>query len=181
VAAHGPAVASLDHVTKSGDGRGRYALGAVHKLNGLNGGAYLLDSRRPFGIGLTGRSTVKIAKDRPGQLRRHGQPSSAGMHWFGDLVLDSQHETFLVASIETPTTRPDNWRPTHLMTKVAQTLADAAAPLSGQGVTDRVGGKATNARQALAFLVDDGHVQVENGPRGAKLHRLVKAYGDVTP
>ena len=32
----GAAVASLDHVTKSSEGRGRYALGAVHKVNALD-------------------------------------------------------------------------------------------------------------------------------------------------
>jgi AAA domain len=181
IAAQGPAVASLDHVTKSADGRGRYALGAVHKLNGLDGAAYLLDNRRPFGIGLTGRSTVKLAKDRPGQLRRHGLPSSGGMHWFGDLVLDSQHETFMVATVESPAERPDDFRPTHNMAKVAKILADASEPLTVNGVTDRVGGKAVTTRQALAFLVDDGYVHRVDGPRGSKLHRLVKAYGEVSP
>ena len=176
IAAQGPAVASLDHVTKSPDGRGRYALGAAHKLNGLNGAAYLLDIRRPFGIGLTGRSTVKLAKDRPGQLRRHGLHSSGGLHWFGDLVLDSQHETFIVATVEAPHERPDDFRPTHNMAKVAKILDDAAEPLSENGVVIRVGGNAANARQALAFLVDDGYVHREAGPNNAKLHKLVKAY-----
>jgi hypothetical protein len=181
IAKAGPAVASLDHVTKSADGRGRYALGAVHKLNGLNGAAYLLDNRRPFGIGLTGRSTVKIAKDRPGQLRRHGMPSSGSTYRFGDLVLDSQHETFVVAAVEPPHEPTDDWRPTHNMAKVAKILADAAEPLSERGVTDRAGGNAANTRQALAFLVDDGYVRWEQGPRSAHLHRLGKPYGDATP
>jgi hypothetical protein len=176
IAAQGPAVASLDHLTKSSDGRGRYALGAVHKLNGLDGAAYLLDNRRPFGIGLTGRSTVKLAKDRPGQLRRHGLPSAGGLHCYADLVLDSQHETFIVATVEAPQERPDNFRPTHNMAKVAKILVDATEPLSEKGVTDRAGGKAINVRQALAFLVDDGYVHREAGPNNAKLHKLVKAY-----
>ena len=83
----GAACASLDHVTKAAEGRGRYALGAVHKLNALNGAAYLLENRTPFGVGLTGRSTIRIAKDRPGQLRRNALPSTGGSYWFGDLVL----------------------------------------------------------------------------------------------
>ena len=35
--ASGAAAVSLDHVVKDREGRGRYALGAVHKLNGLSG------------------------------------------------------------------------------------------------------------------------------------------------
>ena len=162
---------------KDRDGRGRYALGAAHKLNGLNGAAYLLDSQpSPVRIGLTGQSTVKLAKDPPGQLRRHGLHSSGGLHWFGDLVLDSQHETFIVATVEAPYERADNFRPTHNMAKVAKILTDVTQPLSENGVVIRVGGNAVNARQALAFLVDDGFVHREVGPNNAKLHRLVKPY-----
>ena len=78
ISRQGPAVVSLDHVTKSPDGRGRYAIGAVHKLNGLNGGAYLLDNRTPFGIGRKGTSTIKIAKDRPGNCAGTDSHPAAG-------------------------------------------------------------------------------------------------------
>ena len=69
--ASGAAQVSFDHVTKDRQGRGRYALGGVHKLNIVNGAGYTFENRQPFGIGVTGRSTLKIAKDRPGQLRRN--------------------------------------------------------------------------------------------------------------
>jgi hypothetical protein len=65
-------------VTKAEEARDRYALGAVHKLNALDGAQYLLDDRRQFGVGITGTSMVRIAKDRPGQLRVHALPSSTG-------------------------------------------------------------------------------------------------------
>ena len=88
LAASGAASVSLDHVTKNSETRGRYSLGAVHKLNGLDGAAYVLDNRSAFGVGITGRSTIRVAKDRPGQLRKHALSSSGGLHWMGDLVLD---------------------------------------------------------------------------------------------
>lgn len=169
IAERGPASVACDHVTKDRDGRGRYAIGAVHKLNGLNGAAYLLENRSPFGIGLTGRSTVKIAKDRPGQLRRNGLASSGGMHWYGDLVLDSQDEAWCQVSIEAPTERGDDFRPTVLMGRIAKAL-EAHGPLSGKKLEAAITGKATSIRQAITFLQLDGYVS-DSTP-----HRLVKPY-----
>lgn len=173
IAERGPASVACDHVTKDREGRGRYAIGAVHKLNGLNGAAYLLENRSPFGIGLTGRSTVKIAKDRPGQLRRNGLPSSGGMHWYGDLVLDSLDETSCQASIAAPTEHSDDFRPTVLMERIAKAL-EQHGPLSGKKLEAAVTGKAVHLRQALTFLQLDGYVS-DSTP-----HELLKPYpGDV--
>lgn len=102
IADTGAAVVTLDHVTKDRDGRGRYALGAVHKLNGLNGAAYALENREPFGVGVTGRSGLYITKDRPGQLRRHAVNSAGGTKWFADLVGTSHADDFIEISIAPP-------------------------------------------------------------------------------
>jgi hypothetical protein len=178
IAAHGAAVVNLDHVPKSTENRGRYAIGGQHKLAGLNGAAFTLENRTPFGIGLTGRSTVLVVKDRPGQLRRNALPSAGGAHWYADLVLDSQHEEFVEATIEVPAERAESFRPTVLMSRVSDALTRAGEPLAVRGVLDRVQGKrAQDVRTALAALVDEGYVVVENGSRGSHLHRLVKPYG----
>jgi hypothetical protein len=177
IAQSGPATVCLDHVTKSPDGRGRYALGAVHKLNGLNGAAYLLDNRVPFGIGLTGRSTVLIAKDRPGQLRRHGVRTSGERHWFGDLTLQSHDETFVEPSIEAPTEQGDSFRPTVYMHRISEAMAKANRPLKKGEIEDRVQGKAETKRLALATLIDEGHVALTPGPHNSLIHTLVKPFG----
>ena len=158
LASFGAAVASLDHVTKDREGRGRYALGAVHKLNGLDGASYILENRHPFGIGITGRSTVKIAKDRIGQLRRNGLPSSGGMHWFGDLVLKSQGEDFAEVSIEPPHERDENFRPTILMERIAKALTVHGPFPSKNALEKAVPGRAQTIRDALAYLILDGYV-----------------------
>ena len=172
----GTACVSLDHVTKSSENRGRYSIGAVHKLNALDGAAYVLENRKSFGVGLTGKSTVKIAKDRPGQLRKHALPSSAGMHWFGDLVLTSHAEGFSELEVAVPEDRGDDFRPTTLMAHVSDALSGAPEPLSLRGILDRVTGKAENTRRAVAALIDDGYVTTTPGPRGATLHALAKPY-----
>jgi hypothetical protein len=181
LAAQGPAVAGCDHVVKDREGRGRYALGGVHKLNAINGAQYVLENRQPFGIGVTGRSGVYITKDRPGQLRRHALPAGEGRHWFADLIvepIDPSAPAYPTARLIAPQPIGD-WRPTVLMARVSEALTKAGRPLGVRDVLDRVQGKRdTDIRRALAALVDDGYVQVDDGPRGAKLHTLVKPFGD---
>ncbi len=88
LAASGAASVSLDHVTKSSESRGRYSLGAVHKLNGLDGAAYVLENRTAFGVGLTGRSTRAHRQGPTGPApqaralveRRHALDGRPGAH-----------------------------------------------------------------------------------------------------
>ena len=90
----GAAVLELDHLTKSRDGRGRYAIGAQHKLAGLDGAAYLLEIVQPFGHGRTGRVRVLVAKDRLGRVREHAGES--GKH-AGTLLLRSSDDGTVIA------------------------------------------------------------------------------------
>ena len=175
----GAAVVTLDHVVKSAESRGRYSLGGVHKLNGLNGAMYLLENVRPFGIGTTGCSRIRIAKDRPAQLRRHALPHSSGLYWYADLVIDSRDEQHAKAHLYPPVARTDEdqaatdeHRHRALQAAIVAALEKAGAPLSKAGIEDRVTGKAADKRRALAALVDNGQVLVTAGPRGAQLHTL---------
>jgi len=167
----GAAAVSLDHVVKDRDGRGRYALGAVHKLNGLDGASYVLENRSPFGVGLTGRSTIRIAKDRPAQLRRHGLPSGGGMHWFGDLVVKSHGEEFAEVSIEPPIERSEEFRPTVLMGRISDALTEHG-PMAARKIEITVRGKAATIREALAYLQLDGYVS-DSTP-----HELLRPYSE---
>lgn len=171
----GAAVLSLDHVTKDRENRGRYAIGGVHKLNGLNGAALVLENVQRFGAGMAGKSRLLVAKDRPGQLRRHALPGNSDRYWFGDFTLDTANQPD-PAQLHAPVQRTEPWRPTGYMTKVAAALAGSPEPLSVRGVQDRVEGKAQHLRQALAALVDEGYVQATKGPRGAVLHTLTKPF-----
>ena len=169
LAAMGPAFLALDHVTKDREGRGRYAIGAVHKLNGLDGAAYLLENRTPFGIGTTGRSTIKVAKDRNGQLRRNGLPSSNGLYWFGDLVLESHGEDFAEVRVEAPTERAEDFRPTHLMGRIVEAL-EQHGPLAQRRILAAAKGKRESLIGALDCLILDGYVSE------ATPHQLLKPY-----
>ncbi|WP_319054101.1 AAA family ATPase [Streptomyces europaeiscabiei] len=176
IAEFGAAVATLDHVVKDKEGRGRYAIGGVHKLNGINGAMYILENRTPFGVGLTGKSTVRIAKDRPGQLRRHALPHTSGLHWFADFVLKSHDETFAEAILYPPIENDGPVRHIDVMKRITDAIANAREPLNVRGLEARVGGKKDVLATALAVLVDEGYVEVAQGPNRAKLHTLLKPF-----
>ena len=90
----GAATLSCDHVTKGGgDNRGRYAIGSAHKVNAIDGAAFLMENIEPFGRGLRGASSVYVTKDRPGQLRSTGKPGGvAGKTLIGVLTVDATPE-----------------------------------------------------------------------------------------
>ncbi|NRQ51556.1 AAA family ATPase [Aeromicrobium sp. YC3-14] len=158
LAAFGCAVVCLDHVVKSGENRGRYALGGVHKLNGLDGAAFVLENRKPFGVGLVGISTIRLAKDRPGQLRKNGVPSKEGMFWFADLRLNSHTEGFLEVEIVPPEIKEQGeFRPTALMGQICAAL-EKHGPLSAAKIEAVVRGKAMTIRTARNLLQIEGFV-----------------------
>ena len=176
----GPAVVALDHVIKSREGRGRYALGAVHKLNAVSGAGFLLENIKPFGVGLKGRSRILITKDRPGQLRTHGKPSIGGLHTYGDLVLNSQDDGLSELVVHPPwededtqghgiSDVPDD-KPVELMTKVAALLTEKDALPKRQIVAGVRGAANTKIAEALDILILDGYVTPESP------HRLIKPY-----
>lgn len=88
----GAAVLSCDHVVKDPNGRGRYALGSIHKGNAIDGALFLVENVEPFGRGRVGRSRLYAVKDRPGHLRQHGRSDAKmpGKTLLGDVVLDDQ-------------------------------------------------------------------------------------------
>lgn len=176
----GAAVLATDHVPKTG-ANGRYAIGAAHKLNGVDGAAFILEARRPFGVGQEGRSTLLIAKDRPGQLRRHGRPAKDGLTWWGDLTMVSHDERFVELSVKPPpppevvAAQSERPRPTIIMERVSKAIEQAGRPVTMRDLRARVTGKALTIDQAVACLCDEGFVSVEK--KGAStLHSVARAF-----
>jgi hypothetical protein len=157
LAAAGCASVSLDHVTKSAENRGRYSIGAVHKLNGLDGAAYVLENRAAFGVGITGRSTINIAKDRPGQLRKRSLPSSGGLFWAGDLVLTSHAEGFAEVQVTAPEQHAGDFRPTIYMGRIMSAI-EGNGPLSKRLIRTAVKGKSSTIDGALDLLILEGYL-----------------------
>lgn len=169
----GPAVVQIDHVVKNADAQGRFAIGAQHKLAGLDGAAYIVKVIEPFARGKLGRARISISKDREGAVREQ-----ANGHTIGELVIDSTGPT-LVVTIEPPhtTSRSDDgsFRPTILMDRCSRFL-ESNPGSSGKQVEAGVSGKQTAKRDALRILVLEGYVTSENGPRGAILYTSVNPF-----
>lgn len=168
------AVIVLDHVVKDSDNRGRWATGSQHKLAGLDGAAFLLEAVQAGGKGSRGRSRLYVAKDRHGEVRPATVPVQGGKQWVGDLIVDSTSGVLIDVVLEPPTllAASENDRLAAIMDAVIETLRKLRRPLSGKEIEDRVSGRKTDIRRAIATLTDGGQITVERGPRNASLHVL---------
>ncbi|RDV44129.1 hypothetical protein DOE76_13880 [Leifsonia sp. ku-ls] len=88
----GAAVVLIDHVIKSSEGRGRFMIGAQHKMAALDGASYLVDVEAGIAKGAKGSLLMKVAKDRPGQVRANsGKWSGRGRLQLAAIVeIDSE-------------------------------------------------------------------------------------------
>lgn len=155
-----PAVLMIDHVPKDEDRPKRYAIGAQHKLAGLDGAAYVVDIVKPFAPGQPGISRIRVAKDRPGQVRRHARGGTiAELHIGGeDPVVTAQLKVPLQSVVAE--TEDRHWRPTMLMERVSKWLE--INPGASQNEIERaVRGRAANIRAALDALVAEKCVRRE--------------------
>src|SRR5690606_37907628 len=148
----------------------------------------MLEAVRPFGINTEGRSRLRIAKDRPAQIRRHALPGGRNpMHWFADLVIRSEGDEFADAHLYPPIQHDDDpQEAAAVKDKAAQeeadikdregavlaALAKATEPMSKAALEELIPGRASVTRRALTRLVHAGRVVAEKGPRGAALHTL---------
>lgn len=178
LAALGPAVVLIDHVTKSADSRGRYAIGAQHKLAGLDGAAYTLDLVQPFGHGRKGLARIDVAKDRPGRVREH---ASGGKH-IAELHLTSEADGSVFAELRAPdgTASAGTFRPTVLMERVSRHLEDHPDGQTQRQVLDAVTGKRDAKRTALDVLVSESHVDLDSAQR-SHTYRSLTPYRESDP
>lgn len=159
-----PAVLMIDHVIKDEDRtKKRYALGAQHKLAGLDGAAFMVDIVTPFAPGQPGMSRIRVSKDRPGQVRKNSvKQVIAELHINGD-------DTVVKAELRLPpqenTSGGDgHWRPTILMERVSRYL-ETHPGATGTDVESAVRGKATHKRAAIDALIAEGYVSRDKGER----------------
>jgi hypothetical protein len=94
----GAAPMSIDHVAKNSTGR--FAIGAQHKLAGLDGAAYTVEVLAQGGRGQPSTARLKISKDRPGFVRA----SSTGGKVAGEVHLRSTAEGLVTVTVEPSTT-----------------------------------------------------------------------------
>jgi hypothetical protein len=170
----GAAVLMIDHVVKDKESRGRYAIGAQHKLAGIDV-AYSLEVVEPFGRGKDGLVRVKVNKDRPGHVRQFAVGDQIGL-----MRLRSDEKTGAVTVTINPPDSVDDageFRPTHLMERLSREVEDHPGQ-SRQELLEAVGGNRNSATTALRLLVDEGFVSREPDGR-KKLHSSARRFREV--
>ena len=163
---HDMAVIIIDHVTKSHESRGRWAIGSERKVSGITGAALAFEVRTPFGRGMTGKVRVTISKDRPGSVR----PSAVGKA-LGVMSFDSDPGTGAVSVSFASPSEDKGASLTDLARQVAETMnrlrADTWAVIDEDpGITSTrirklTTGDTETKGTALAELVGEGYVRVE--------------------
>jgi hypothetical protein len=170
----GAAVLMIDHVVKDKESRGRYAIGAQHKLAGIDV-AYALEVVEAFGRGKDGLVKVKVNKDRPGHVRPHSDGEQIALMRFSS---DSESGR-VVVSLDPPDSTDDagEFRPTVLMERISRAL-EVKPGMSARDIR-ALGGKGAALDQALKLLIADGYVKVERDG-SAHRHHTVRPYGRIT-
>jgi hypothetical protein len=156
----GAAVLTIDHVTKSKDSRGNYAIGAQAKRADIDGVAISVDVAMPFGRGSDGRLNLKVTKDRPGFVRGISQEAS----YIGRVDLISKPDNRIEITItggETGFTPHE-----YLMHRVSQFMEQHGAELSTNQITQVVEGGTDQIKKALAQLEGQGHLALRAQGQG---------------
>lgn len=174
---NGRALLALDHVVKDREQRGRYGIGGIHKLNGLNGAAFVLENRAPIGRGVVGRSTLRISKDRPGQLRQYGLPGKESV-WLADLTIDATTSGYTDVLLVEPQERGETFRPTGLMKRISATMASATGSefMTQNAILMATTGNREKLTQALNVLIAEGYVERLTTEGGTFRHRYARPF-----
>ncbi len=174
IADQGPAVILIDHVVKDREQQGRFAIGAQHKLAGIDGAAYTVKVLMPFSRGKRGIARVDVSKDRPGHVREYAHGKTIAEFTLdataGDLILQAH-----LLPTNDHTNRGDAFEPTHLMEKISR-YVQANPGLSKKALEAQLNGKTDTKRLALELLVTRGYVGTKAGPRGVVQHFHERPY-----
>lgn len=178
IADHGPAVVLIDHVVKNKDDQGRFALGAQHKLAGIDGAAYVVKMLQAFGRGKRGIARVDVAKDRPGHVREH----TIGRSVIAEFSLDASVDGIVLIADLTPPGLPktdgtQGFEPTHVMERISR-YVETNPGVSKGTIEGFVGGKATITRMALELLVTRNYIRWEQQAKGKIAHFSVIPFRD---
>jgi AAA domain len=168
----GAAVALVDHVTKSTEGRGRWAIGSERKLSGLDGAAYAVEVLATFGRGRTGKLVMTVSKDRCGYVRQHQGAKKV----IALVELKSWPDGGVTMTVGVPEAAGDGpFRPTHLMHKLSEAIA-ANPGLSKRALRSAVHGSNDAKDLALEMLIADEYVRVDQGSNNTRKHFSVRPY-----
>jgi KaiC/GvpD/RAD55 family RecA-like ATPase len=151
----GAAVLLIDHVVKSKETRGRYAIGAQHKLAGI-AAAYSTDVIKNPSRNDDGLIKIRVEKDRHGHVRGHAQSGVIALMRITP-VDDGERVT---VTLDPPDSdgADGEFRPTILMTRVAEFVASEPGA-SRNVIRSTVTGRGEWIDTALSLLISEGYIE----------------------
>lgn len=170
----GSCVITVDHLPKNSDARTTgYAIGGTAKKRAMDGAYLRAEARTQPAPGGIGRITLRIEKDRTGELRK-----TSGGGYAGTFTLDStsaQVTTWSIGREDSPITPDGKFRPTHLMERISRFVEDNDQCTFTE-IKAAVKGTDDNLRAAIHTLVEEGYLSRLDGPRRAKYHHSIAIY-----
>jgi hypothetical protein len=167
----GPAVAVIDHSTKSPDNP-LHPSGSKRKRAAITGASYLVEAPVPLTRESGGRLRLTCAKDRHGHYRRGAVVANIEFTAYPDGGI-TEHVWSPMPSDEQAST--PSGALLLVATKAIRAVKDAERPLTQNGIIERMNAKArlTTKRAAIEEAVALGALRAEDGPRGSTLHHYV--------
>jgi hypothetical protein len=161
----------IDHVVKSSESRGRYAIGSERKLGAAD--VHLgLEVVKQLTRGGNGLVKVVVHKDRPGHLTRPvprelvvvSDPTTHAIEW-------TVREPVVAAA-----SNDSGWRPSTLMARVSEYVGGQPDGVSRNAIEQNVRGKRDYVRKSIDLLLADGLLEEQPGPRGARLVKSTRPF-----
>ncbi|WP_063042209.1 bifunctional DNA primase/polymerase [Nocardia grenadensis] len=184
--ATGAAVIAIDHVSKSKDGRGSFAIGAQAKKAMVDGAMYGVECVEQFGRGRLGKLELTVMKDKPGGIREFADKRKNGFY-AGSVVVDARGDGAVLMRViheEMSGNSDDDLDKARVemnfdKVKVSDALVQlegAQKGVSQRGLVDHTGLTSRRVSKVVTELVDGGFVRIERGANRALLHYLVMPY-----
>jgi hypothetical protein len=176
IAATGAAVLLIDHVVKDREARGRYALGAQHKLAGV-AVAYAVEVLESPSRARAGTVKVIVAKDRHGHVRGHASGNVIALA----KITPSDDGERVTVELDPPDSLADDggFRPTTLMQRISH-FVESSPGATKRDVREYVTGNSEYKDRALVALIAEGWLRVERDGR-AQRHYSVAAFDENAP
>ena len=166
----GAAVVQVDHVTKDWETRGRWAIGAQHKIAGI-AVAYKTETLVAFSRQKAGKIKLKLTKDKHGHVGVRGTIAIVS-------VEPMNNGTTVLVTINPPDSKDKetgDFRPTWLMAKGSKIL-QLDGGLSKTALRKRIGGKSEYAYIAIAKLEEEGYIENTIPGKQRKSYTSIKPF-----
>jgi len=168
----GSCVITIDHLPKSAEARATgFAIGGTAKKRAIDGAYLHAEARSQPAPGQVGRITLRVEKDRAGELRK-----TCSGKYVGTFTLDSTRPhttTYSIGRDDSPVTADGVFRPTRYMEAVSRFVEDYGSDPSKAQIEKGVRGGAKHIRAAIDRLVEEAYLTSLKGLRGDVYHSTV--------